>query len=504
MKIAYFLDIPSGLGGAGNVLLEQAKIMSKIYEVIVVIPCSETGKMNEEYERRCKKAGIRTRAMNYKTAFLPQNIDIIAAMQSTPTIRQFVLTENIDILHSVQINTAVEIVSRELHVPHLMNIYQLRDEEFCIKDEGIIPTYHSCDSFLYCNQWNRNWGMESKCIRPAAPAIHYQKIKLNNDNKLKILMLGDVCKRKNHLSAIQAIEYCKQKELKVVLTIAGNDCTQYAEECRRYITCNNLSDRIYMSGFQSEIEPLLKDNDCLLCASVDESFPSSIVEAMAYDLTIISTPVAGVPELLTNKKNAFICSGFSAYEITKSIKECIVAYQNQSIEKIHHCAKCTLKKNFSKEVVREKLNDYYCYMLDKYLNKENEPRKNYLIFEESLDIYHSFIRNKIDESYILQRCFYYAYLKKNLNIGKVYIWGAGKYGKLAKQLLKLLFNRMKLLAYIDSKKTGKYLGVPVIKSEEIRADVDYIFLGFAGEKEQVIEQLEGKGFKYNKNIWIFP
>lgn len=51
MKIIYFLDIPMGLGGAGNVLLEQAKIMSRIHDVVIAIPCTKAGKINLEYER---------------------------------------------------------------------------------------------------------------------------------------------------------------------------------------------------------------------------------------------------------------------------------------------------------------------------------------------------------------------------------------------------------------------------------------------------------------------
>ena len=76
MKIAYFLDIPKGLGGAGNVLLEQAKLMSAVYEVLVIIPCNADGEINPEYERRCKKAHIRYRGMAYSTAYMIQNIDL--------------------------------------------------------------------------------------------------------------------------------------------------------------------------------------------------------------------------------------------------------------------------------------------------------------------------------------------------------------------------------------------------------------------------------------------
>ena len=38
MKIAFFLDAPRGFGGAASLLLRQAKLMSELYEVIVVIP----------------------------------------------------------------------------------------------------------------------------------------------------------------------------------------------------------------------------------------------------------------------------------------------------------------------------------------------------------------------------------------------------------------------------------------------------------------------------------
>ena len=55
MKIAYFLDANSVIGGTGNVLLEQAKIMSTLHDVVVVIPLDRSGIMNSEYMLRCKK-----------------------------------------------------------------------------------------------------------------------------------------------------------------------------------------------------------------------------------------------------------------------------------------------------------------------------------------------------------------------------------------------------------------------------------------------------------------
>lgn len=365
MKIAYFLDIASGIGGAGNVLLNQAYIMSKFHDVIVVIPCSEKGEINSEYERRCRQAALSYKGIYYNTAFYLQYIDLITARQVQEEIKKFVLREKIKFLHSVQLNIAVELVSRELGIPHLMNAYSLRKEEFVLDCKDILPKYHSCDSFLYCKLWSEEAGMETECIRPSAP-LNKIKEKRKENKEIRLLMLGDICKYKNQLTAIQAVEVCRKCGEKIFLTIVGNDDSCYAEVCKSYINKKKLSDIVNVIGFQNNVEPFLNSHDCLICSSERESFPCSIVEAMTYDLTIISTPVAGVPELLVNEKNAFISSGFGLEEIVASIIECIKAYQDGSIKIIHRCARDTWKKNFSRNVVRKNLDKYYTHIIKEY------------------------------------------------------------------------------------------------------------------------------------------
>ena len=112
MKIAYFLDISKGLGGAGNVLLEQAKLISTIHDVIVVIPCNVDGEMNPKYELRCKKANVRYVGMIYPTAYSVQNIDALKAEKSIKSIKEMAIVEEIDFFHSVQFNIGAELASR--------------------------------------------------------------------------------------------------------------------------------------------------------------------------------------------------------------------------------------------------------------------------------------------------------------------------------------------------------------------------------------------------------
>lgn len=504
MKIAYFLDISKGLGGAGNVLLEQAKLMSMIYEVIVIIPCNVDGEINPEYEQRCKKAHIRYRGMTYPTAYNIQNINLLAAKNVMIDIKAMAIEEEVNFFHSVQLNVGVELVSRELNIPHLMNIYFIKSEEFFLTFMDIFPRYHSSDSKLYCRLWAEKLGMKTRCIRPSAP-ISCMKKKEKKKGALRILMLGGISERKNQMLAIQALEFCRINHVNVSLSIAGNDNSEYAGICKQYLREHGLEDIVHILGFQSDIVPLLERHDCYLCTSVKESFPSSIVESMTYDLTILSTPVDGVPELLRDGINAYISDGYQIEDVANCIMKCFYAYQDGSIKKIHKKAAILWSENFSGDVVRKQLNEYYQFILNDFYRSTRNKLKNRISENDIKQIEIRLCNVGITAEDILSKCYYYACLTKILKPGIVYIWGAGNYGKYAQKLIKILFPEIKILAYIDQNKKLNYLGFPIILPEQIELKkINYIFLGFVQGREKVIEYLEERGLVFNKDIWILP
>lgn len=505
MRIAYFLDIPAGLGGAGNVLLEQANIMQQFHDVIVVIPCKEDGTTNPEYKKRCDNAGLKNVSMFYRTTFAMQDIDMITAWKTMDSIRAFVLQQKIELLHSVQLNIAVELVARECGIPHLMNIYSVRKEEFAVQYMDIFPQYHSCDSMLYCKQWGESLPAESRCIRPAAPLEAKRKKCKSCRQEWKMLMLGSVYEWKNQMTAILAVQSCIARGIDIKLTIAGDDDSGYANKCRKYIEENGLLDCIYMIGFKSDVVPLLEGNDIYLCTSLRESFPSSMVEATTYDLTVISTPVAGVPELMQDKKNAYISKGFEVADIVDSIIECTESYMTGTIECIQENATATWKENFSRDVIHAQLEDYYAYMISEVQMEKPKKTVDLECRREIEEICCKIKQSGIEEDFVWQKSYYLNFLKKNLKSGKAYIWGAGKYGEIAKKLTEILYQNIEITAFVDTRKTGEYLGIPIIAQNEMKLnEVRYVFLAFAEGREDVIEFLENQGLQYNDRIWILP
>lgn len=505
MKIAYFVDGAPVIGGSGNVLLEQARIMSSVHEVVVVIPLNERGEINSEYPYRCQRANLKYILLEYTTTYCIQFIDIVKAYKDADNIEVWAAEENIDFFHSSQLNMSVEYVSRKMKIPHLMNIYQLQEEEFLLKYIDILPRYHSCDSLLYCSVWRKNLGVKSCCIRPSAPLEHIRKKEKRGKGGLKILMLGGFQERKNQLSAIKAVERCNKDGRNIRLTIAGDDIGEYAEECKRYVRKNELDKDIFIIGFQSEIAPLLLDHDCFLCSSRAESFPSSIVEAMTYDLTIITTPVAGVPELLKDGENAYVSKGYEVEDIVNRIDKCYEDYRNGQIEELQKRAEKLWMKQFSPEVTKEKLGSYYQYILTDYQREEVKEAGNRDLVLKIKAIYDKVSEMGGKYPVVLKRCYYYSCLDAVLKDGTACIWGAGKYGKIAKELLEKLYPNVRILTYIDIKGGDFYQGLPVIYPEQVDTkQFDYCFVGLLKGREEVKDYLQKKGFEYNKNIWLLP
>lgn len=510
IKIAYFLDTPLGLGGAGNVLLEQADLMSWDAEVIVCIPCNEERIPNPEYVRRCEIKNLKWAGLNYSTSPYPEYIDAVKAFASYEQILKFCIQNKINFLHSVQFHTAAELVSRELRIPHLMNIYQNWTEE-TLTDLGKylpLPSYHVSDSMLYSRFWAKVIGSKPFCVRPGAPLDHFC-MRAEKGFGFRILMLGMLCERKNQMAAIWAVESCIMQGYPFEFTIAGRCDNEYGRKCRDYIATKNLTDRIHLIGFCSEVDELLKSHDVILCSSTQESFPCSLVEAATYGCMVISTPVAGVPEIFQNGINAYISEDYHAQSLADCIISCYRDIELGNDSKIRANLYQTWKEHFSQDVIRGQLQTIYTQIREDCCTAPKQRQQDYSYMEIVRTIYEK-LRDKYGEKNQIypdpkSRSFYYYYMQKSIRSGTAYIWGAGKYGSIAKDILECIFPMIELKGFIDAKKTGIYEGKEVISTEMLQQKVaDYIVIGFCERKEQAVSKLKNIGYFYGKNLWILP
>jgi glycosyltransferase involved in cell wall biosynthesis len=68
--------------------------------------------------------------------------------------------------------------------------------------------------------------------------------------------------------------------------------------------------------------------DMFVCTSYEESFPRVLLEAMAFETPIVSTDVHGIPEMVTDKAEAYLVEPGNPGKFAKVMKTCLDKQRN--------------------------------------------------------------------------------------------------------------------------------------------------------------------------------
>ena len=121
---------------------------------------------------------------------------------------------------------------------------------------------------------------------------------------VKILFLGHVGARKGVPDLVKALGILPKDESWQAI-IAGNG---QVEETRAEIAKLGLSNHVNLTGWvgTSQVAKLLSENDVLVLPSYEENLPMSVIEGMAYGLTVITTPVGAVEDIIQPDINGIL------------------------------------------------------------------------------------------------------------------------------------------------------------------------------------------------------
>ena len=193
-----------------------------------------------------------------------------------------------------------------------------------IDKEEIVKTINACDGLIVLSKsWKEFFvsiGIEPNKIHilnniVSPPVTEKQP---HHDNKLHLMYMGEISNRKGAFDLLKAVndnkEYFKDK---LLLRMGGNEVDG---DIGGYIQKNGLKDFVSYEGWISG----QKKTDCLtwedvyILPSYNEGLPIAILEAMSYSHPVISTPVGGIPEIITNGENGILVQpGKTLYRISK-------------------------------------------------------------------------------------------------------------------------------------------------------------------------------------------
>ena len=145
-------------------------------------------------------------------------------------------------------------------------------------------------------------------------------------SEIAVLLLGTVCSRKGQKDIVEAMSLLSDDAIqKVRLFIVGDRPSSYSAEMRAMASTlpEERSKRIAIIAETDETALYYSAADIFVCTSRVESYPRVILEAMAYGLPIISTPVFGIVEQVRDGVNGEFYQEGNAMELADKIKSLV-------------------------------------------------------------------------------------------------------------------------------------------------------------------------------------
>lgn len=510
MKIAFFLDYGKGFGGAANTILQQALLMKQTGCEVTIFFSDYYGEgLSEEYNRIFSECFDGFQYASYQVTSQPEDVDIMCLDEKYDSLKAKIVSLQPDVLHSVQLNPLAELVSRELGIPHIMNIYPLSPEFFSIDYMDIFPHYHICDSWYWARKWNQYLHTDYTCIRTVVNKKVEDTADTTSNTMPHYICVGVMDEQKNQLNVIKAFHKALDEGVAGKLFFYGYTEGNYAGECQQYIQENGLGDSIELKGFCSDMQKVYRNSDILICGSTRESYPNAVSEAMAYGLLIVSTPVAGVPEVIKDGYNGYLADGYTADDICAKLMELQQDIKDKKTDVILKNAEHTFRENHSPEVVSRRLQLYYEHVLSDFCPQEQigicEVREIFAPWKQRFyDNYSRFT----DPQKVAGKLWYLYHIRNDIekavqrNAG-FFIWGAGKYGTSVKEMVEVFFPELPIAGFLDGKKTGRFGAYEIYTPEQILDGENIVvFVAVLNGQNEVVRQLAEHHFVFNKDYYI--
>ncbi|MFW9924136.1 MAG: glycosyltransferase family 4 protein [Candidatus Thorarchaeota archaeon] len=171
------------------------------------------------------------------------------------------------------------------------------------------------NSYFLSKYYNK-FTPHSTVINNGVDKVTQKKPEINH--LLELVYVGRIEPRKSIEVILNSLIIAKKSGIKFHFSLIGDTLLfpDYWLKLENIIKCNNLIDDITIYGKipNNKILSVLETKDILLFSTdernfpITEGLPNVILEGMAAGLAIISTSVAGIPEIINNKNGLLVDS----------------------------------------------------------------------------------------------------------------------------------------------------------------------------------------------------
>lgn len=164
------------------------------------------------------------------------------------------------------------------------------------------------------------------------------------NDKVKILITGQVSQAKGQLQAVQAISSLIEKGYDLELYLAGNINPYYA---KKLLDVSQGKEWLKMLNQVEDIYQLRKSIDVELICSRSEAFGRVTIEAMLHGIPVIGSSKGGTPELINNGETGYIYEYDNVISLEREVEGIITKpcdYERIAANGFEYAQKYTIKR----------------------------------------------------------------------------------------------------------------------------------------------------------------
>jgi GT2 family glycosyltransferase/glycosyltransferase involved in cell wall biosynthesis len=280
-----------------------------------IVYCFQDGPLRKEYE----KLGIQ---VIIKPSPLSKGFEIKSYLEGLEDLKKLILSVNPHVVYANTLQMFYGIdAAKQLNIPSIWNVRESEPVSTYFSHFGSQIEERAISCFYYpykvvfvayatkkgCKQLegSNNFEVIHNAINPerfSKDILSKQEARKRlqiNDDKIVFISVGTVCERKNQLDiplAISKMPSVYADKLKIY--IVGDRKSKYSAIIHEIIKDlpENKRHIIDMVPEKDDVDTYYAAADCFILTSKLESYPRVILEALHYNLPIISTPVMGVVE----------------------------------------------------------------------------------------------------------------------------------------------------------------------------------------------------------------
>lgn len=186
----------------------------------------------------------------------------------------------------------------------------------------------------------------------------YLNRKIQSNNKITYLSVGELNSNKNHRLVIKAMHKSGNKRDDYIICGEGNKKKYLQKLIKKY----NLVKQVHLIGYMKDLKSVLQQADVFIMPSFREGLSVALQEAMAAGLPIIATNIRGNNELVDEGKGGWLVPSNDVKAMAEIMK------QIENID-IYSLGKYNINKirNYDKKIVALAMYSIYCKMLQEDL-----------------------------------------------------------------------------------------------------------------------------------------